>query len=137
MIPLNYRYGLIVSIIIGTAIALFPLYGDKLSNYLLTWSAYDHDVSCEETGSLYTLRGIVENIDIAQSKININGIEIRVVGLWLAPNGTYIEAQQLLAMIKPGEKVRATYSKKGKWGFMLEEIVIEDTGERYVRLSSG
>ncbi len=129
---MSYKLGLAISIIIGILVAAFPLYADNISSYI--WNL-DTSSSSEGSETTYSLQGTVEEVDINESIIVVNGVEIKVLGTWITPNGTEIESQDLLELIKPGDQVTVVYSQRGKWGYKLEEITIESTGEHYVKSS--
>ena len=127
---MNYKLGLALSIVIGVLVATFPLYSDSLSGYL--WSSRTNTKEDEEA---YTIKGNVEEVNVNEMTITVNGVEIKVLGTWLTPNGTEIESQNLLALIKPGDRVTVVYEKRGRWGYKLLEITLEQTGEHFVKIS--
>ncbi|MEB3759818.1 MAG: hypothetical protein GSR72_07725 [Desulfurococcales archaeon] len=129
---MGYKLGLAISIIIGVLVATFPLYSDNISGYI--WNL-NTSSSSEGSETTYTLQGTVEEVDVNESIIVVNGVEIKVLGAWITPNGTEIESQDLLKLIKPGDQVTVVYSQRGKWSYKLEEITIEPTGEHYVKSS--
>ncbi|MEB3799473.1 MAG: hypothetical protein LRS45_04000 [Desulfurococcales archaeon] len=127
---MGYKLGLTISVIIGFLIASFPLYADTLSSHLWNMSLNEYS---EESRGTHSMHGTIEKVDLENSEITVNGIVIKVVGTWTAPNGSVIESSDLLQALSPGDSVIVKYSKRGRWGYMLDEITVERTGEHYVK----
>ncbi len=128
---MHYKLGLLVSVIIGVLVATFPFYADKISGYLWNLNANANGKISETT---YVIQGTIEEVDVNKLAIVVNGVEIKVLGIWITSNGTEVESKDLLELLKPGDEITAVYSQRGKWGYVLEEILIETTGERYIKL---
>ena len=129
---MGYKLGLAISIVIGVLVAAFPLYASYLSSYV--WSQTSYTGRGEEgRENIHTLEGVIEKVYTNESEIEVNGIVLRVIGEWSTSNGEVISSSELLQYLKPGEKVIVKYSQRGRWGSVLEEITIVDTGEHYTR----
>lgn len=126
----GYKLGLAVSIVLGVLVAAFPLYAGYLAGYI--WSQSTGWGSHEEEA--YTVTGTIEEVDPDESIIVVNGVRIKVTGTWLAPNGSAISSEDLIARLRPGMTVSAEYTKWGRWGYRLVELTIVDTGEKYSRI---
>ncbi len=112
--------GLIVAAIIGVAIALFPLYSGKLSDFLWSKESIGEEHGEEHGVEEYArITGVVTKVDTEQLAITIDGKEIVIRGMWkiTSPNGKEeeLEAVDLLGMIKPGMQVTAKVIEKGRW----------------------
>ncbi|MCE4620433.1 MAG: hypothetical protein F7C33_05350 [Desulfurococcales archaeon] len=129
---MGYKLGLAISVIIGVLVAAFPLYVSYLSSYV--WSQTSYTGRGEESReNIHTLEGVIEKVYSNESEIEVNGIVLKVNGAWLTSNGEVISSSELLQYLKSAEKVIVKYGQRGRWGSVLEEIAIVDTGERYTR----
>lgn len=132
---MGYKAGLAVAVAIGVAVAAFPLYAGLVAGHLWSWSPpAPGGRGGEEAESTQVVQGVIEAVDFDRMVIVVNGLELRVLGSWVAPNGTEISAYDLLGLLKPGDRVTVAYSQRGRWGYVLEEITLESTGERFTRL---
>ncbi len=126
--------GLLIAVIVGLAIALFPLYSSHLANFL--WS--EERVSEENTHmeNYMWIIGRVERVDMDHMLVKVDGKEIVVRGVWelVMPGGEReeVEAGDLLAMLKPGMTVKVKIVERGRW-IQAEEL--EFDGYKAVRMS--
>ena len=121
--PVNKLHiGLAIATAIGIAIALFPLYADKVAPYL--WSYNPH--AQEEGEATETLHGVVQAVYPDRLTIVVDGKTIAVRGYWeVRVDGKEYEvwAGDLLAKyIRPGMRVTVEYKESERWGAVAKMI---------------
>ncbi|MEB3807241.1 MAG: hypothetical protein GSR73_06975 [Desulfurococcales archaeon] len=127
---MNLKIGLFISILIGIVIAAFPLYSDRLAPYIWSYSSTGE----EESENVKVISGVIENIDIAALSITVDGKSIRVSGTWLdTSTNEELNSTTLLELLQPGYHVKVSYTEKGRWGSMAEEITVNELGKTFTR----
>ncbi len=127
--------GTIIAMVIGVAVATFPLYGGGFIMSLWTnaysgqpgqWATNYTYSEGFEIGDEGTLEGNVTDVDYLSGLIYINGVPVTLKGEWsVEANGTtqYLGYQELIELIQPGDYARVGYEYSGRWGakaFMIE-----------------
>ena len=116
----SLKLGLVISIIIGSIIALFPLHSNAITTYI--WSEAEHTDN-EDT---YIVRGSINCIDLNNSILIVNGVRVLVRGYWIIEGGDEtLYSSEVLPMLQEGLYVTVEYSESGRWGFVAEMIVVE------------
>jgi len=114
--------GLAIAVTIGVAIALFPLYADKLASYM--WS-YNQNFR-EESEATERIHGVVQAVYPGRLAMVVDGKTIAVRGYWVVKAGgteREIWAGNLLSKyIHPGMKVTVEYKESGRWGTVAQAI---------------
>ncbi len=114
--------GLAVAVAIGVAIALFPLYADKLAPYM--WS-YNPNFR-EEGEATERIHGVVQAVYPDRLVMVVDGKTIAVRGYWVVKAGgaeQELWAGDLLSKyIHPGMKVTVEYKESGRWGAVAQAI---------------
>ena len=113
--------GLAIAVIIGLAVALFPLYSDRFADFLWTkrYTTEESGRGPASTEEYIQVTGVITKVDTDCMAITVNGQEIVIRGTWkiITPDGKEeeVEAADLLAMLKPGMQIKAKVIEKGRW----------------------
>ncbi|AEM38894.1 hypothetical protein Pyrfu_1026 [Pyrolobus fumarii 1A] len=138
---MSVKLGVVAAIVVAVLIAAFPLYADALRPFI--WQHYAETreggygwrggeseatstaVATYEPGEEVTITGVIEKIDVNEGSVTVNGEKIIVRGTWIVetPEGKKeVYFDELLTMLKPGEKASIKCRVSGKWGLIALEI---------------
>ncbi len=126
------KIGLIISILLGITIALFPLYSDQIAPYI--WGNAEFDNQYRGNENEITITGKIQEIDTVENTIIIDGQSVKINGYWLnTQTDETLYADELLSTLSVGDNVVIYASSRGHWGLMAEKIILEDRGITFIR----
>lgn len=118
----SLKAGLAAAVLLGIALAAFPLYSGVFMDAI--WSS----------GKDYcNVEGVIEEVDAQARVIVVEGVKVSVRGSWTIYGIGEANSWEVMEMLKPGYQVEIYCSEDSKWGLVAERIVVEDTGIVMVR----
>jgi hypothetical protein len=86
--------GLAVAVLLGIALAVFPIYSDAFMSAI--WSSWSIDCRVE---------GVTEDVDAQARVIVVSGVKISIKGSWSVTNIGETNSWEAMETLKPGYRV--------------------------------
>lgn len=116
------KVGLTVAVLLGIALAVFPIYSGAFMDAI--WYGGGNDCRVE---------GVIECVDVQTRVIVVSGVKISIRGSWSIAGIGEANSWEVIEVLKPGYWVEVYCSDDSKWGLIARRIVVEDTGIVMVR----
>jgi len=124
---MSVKPGMVAAIVVAVAVATFPLYASLFTPIL--WKAGAEEGGWRggrsEAGEELVVTGIVKAVDPQRGVLVVDGREVVVRGEWVVKTWSgekSVTAEELLSMMRVGERVSITCRESGRWGLMALEI---------------